>query len=170
MKDSILSHMHIIKQFSFLFFLLIPFHTQVFAQAADSHQNLGKDKLVLYGYDVVEYFNDTAVKGKPKFQVIFQESKYRFSSLKNKILFKENPEKYLAQYGGWCAYAMGNNGEKVPVDPESFIVENGKLYLFYKSFFNDTKSKWTENSLALKEKANYNWNKLLKSKDHENKN
>ncbi|MGB0186941.1 MAG: YHS domain-containing (seleno)protein [Flavobacteriaceae bacterium] len=162
--------MHYFKRLPYLFYFLVSFHFLAVGQAADSHQNLSKDKLALSGYDVVEYHNDTAVKGKAAFESTHQGGKYRFSSLKSKLLFEKNPEKYLPQYGGWCAYAMAYSGEKVPINPESFSIENGKLYLFYKTFFNDTKAKWTENTAALKEKADKNWINLLKTSKNENKN
>ena len=74
-------------------------------------------------------------KGKlPAIQKIIEESycigEYYFSSEKNKAEFSQNPSKYKPQYGGWCAYAMGSNGEKVEVNPETFKLIDGKLYLF----------------------------------------
>jgi hypothetical protein len=42
---------------------------------------------------------------------------------------------YAPQYGGWCAFAMGNSGEKVTVNPETFKIIDSKLYLFYNAFF-----------------------------------
>jgi hypothetical protein len=66
----------------------------------------------------------------------------------------------LPTYGGWCAYAMGEKGEKVSVDPKSFLVIDNKLYLFYDSFFNDTKEKWNKDPINLKNNADINWKKL----------
>jgi hypothetical protein len=65
---------------------------------------------------------------------------------------------------------MGYSGEKVSVNPESFSVENGKLYLFYKTFFNDTKAKWGKNTASLKKEADKNWSNLLNTSNHESKN
>jgi hypothetical protein len=36
---------------------------------------------------------------------------------------------------------MDINGKKVSINPESFTLEKGKFYLFYKSAFNDTRKK-----------------------------
>ena len=82
---------------------------------------------------------------------------------KGKALYLENPEKYLPQYGGWCAYAMGEKAEKVTIDPETFIITDGKLYLFYNSYFNDTSEKWNKEPEVLKVKADKNWNLTLKN-------
>ena len=55
---------------------------------------------------------------------------YYFKSEQNKQQFLKIPEKFLTQYGGWCAYAVGGKAEKVSIDPETFIITDGKLYLF----------------------------------------
>lgn len=92
---------------------------------------------------------------------MLQRSYYLFKNEINKRTFEKSPEEYLPQYGGWCAYAMGYNGKKVEINPESFSIENKKLYLFYKTTFTDTKKKWFKSNEKLKSKANQNWNKQL---------
>ena len=69
----------------------------------------------------------------------------------------KNPAKYEPQYGGWCAYAMGAKGEKVSVDPKTYKIVDGKLYLFYNRLFNNTLEDWNENEAKLKNKADANW-------------
>lgn len=64
----------------------------------------------------------------------------------------------MPQYGGWCAYAMGETGDKVKIDPETFRITDGKLYLFYNFRGNNTLIPWKQNELPLMEKANKNWN------------
>lgn len=159
------------KHLPHLFYILVSFHFLAFSQPVNSHQNYGKDKLALSGYDVVEYHNLRAVKGEIAIESTYQGGKYRFSNLKNKLLFEKNPNKYLPQYGGWCAYAMGYSGEKVPINPKSFRIEKGKLYLFYKTRFTDTKKRWSKDHLKLKTKADKNWQQLiLKTPSNEIKN
>jgi hypothetical protein len=85
-----------------------------------------------------------------------------FPSAQNRDLFKADPARYKPQYGGWCAYAMGASGEKVEVDPETFKVLNGKLYLFYNKYFNNTLKSWNKDEPELKKKADANWMKLGK--------
>ena len=87
---------------------------------------------------------------------------YYFSSQQNLNLFKANPSKYEPQFGGWCAYAMGNTGEKVEVDPETFKILNGKLYLFYNKLFTNTLKSWNKNENKLLNQANANWLKFTK--------
>ncbi len=114
-------------------------------------------------YDVVAYFTTSkAVKGNSINSVVYQGLKYQFANPANKEEFKKNPSKYEPQYGGWCAYAMGATGEKVEVDPETFKIINGKLYLFYNKFFNNTLKTWNKDEANLKTKADVNWLKIYK--------
>ena len=57
---------------------------------------------------------------------------------------------------------MGATGEKVEVDPETFKILDGKLYLFYNSLFNNTLPKWEKAELELKAKADKNWKSIYK--------
>ncbi|MEO7307056.1 MAG: YHS domain-containing (seleno)protein [Ferruginibacter sp.] len=125
------------------------------------HNNLS-DGLAIKGYDPVAYFTQhKAVKGSKENAVYHQGVTYYFSSVENKELFKANPFKYEPEYGGWCAYAMGKNGEKVSVDPATFKIINGKLYLFYNKYFTNTLTDWNKDETNLKQKADANWPKLL---------
>ncbi|MGC4023018.1 MAG: YHS domain-containing (seleno)protein [Cyclobacteriaceae bacterium] len=86
---------------------------------------------------------------------------YLFSTNTNASKFKSAPEKYEPAYGGWCAYAMGETGEKVKVDPETYKIVDGKLFLFYNFWGNNTLKDWNKNEKALKSKADQNWRKVL---------
>ena len=118
--------------------------------------------VAIEGYDPVAYFTENkAIKGSKDLAVSFQGATYYFSSDINKQAFKNNPSKYEPQYGGWCAYAMGNDGTKVEVDPETFKIVDGKLYLFYNRFFNNTLKSWNKNETHLKMNADANWKRLF---------
>ena len=126
------------------------------------HFNVNDENVAIKGYDPVAYFKtDKAVKGKSELSVYHQGVIYYFFSIENKEEFKKNPSKYEPEYGGWCAYAMGAKGEKVSIDPETFKIINGKLYLFYNSFFNNTLRSWNKNEDALKKNADISWQKLF---------
>lgn len=129
------------------------------------HYNISKQSLAIEGYDPVAYFtNNKAIKGNKEMTVTYQGITYFFSSSSNKELFKTNPTKYIPQFGGWCAFAMGSTGEKVEIDPETFKVKDGKLYLFYHSWTNNTLTKWNKDETNLKLKAEINWPKIIQSK------
>ena len=145
---------------------LVVFSLSVPAQDANAlrkkHFNL-ENGIAIKGYDPVAYFTQNkAVKGKKELAISHQGILYYFSSAENKEAFKANPFKYEPEYGGWCAYAMGNSGEKVSIDPETFKIVNGKLYLFYNRFFTNTLKDWNKNEASLKKNADVNWPKLFK--------
>jgi len=120
--------------------------------------------LGIQGYDPVAYFTQNkAVRGSTANVVTYKNVVYRFASPANLKTFQDSPDRYEPQYGGWCAYAMGVAGEKVEVDPETFKIVNGKLFLFYHSFINNTLTKWNKDEPSLHKKADINWAKLIKS-------
>jgi YHS domain-containing protein len=123
--------------------------------------NLDKSGLAIQGYDPVSYFTENKAKvGSKDFSFIIQGVTYYFTTARDRLLFKDNPLKYEPQYGGWCAYAMGATGEKVNIDPGTFKILNGKLYLFYNQFFNNTRKSWNKDEAHLKTKADINWAKI----------
>lgn len=131
----------------------------LFAQKTE-HRNL-ENKLAIQGYDPVSYLEEKkAVKGKKELSVNINGAIYYTSSEKNKQLLKSNPAKYEPAYGGWCAFAMGDSGEKVEIDPETFKIVNGRLHLFYNKFFKNTLKSWNKNEVQLKKNADLNWKKI----------
>jgi hypothetical protein len=96
---------------------------------------------------------------------LYKNVHYKFSAEENLIEFIANPEKYIPEYGGYCAYAIATKGKKVSVNPKSFEIIDNKLYLFYNSWGIDTLEKWNnEHPNKLIAKANNNWNKILEKK------
>ena len=145
---------------TFTTILLIAISTTFFAQ----EYNLKKG-YVAEGYDVVSYFSNTAEKGAKEFTTTYNEVKFKFSSKKNLETFKNAPNKYIPAYGGFCAYAVGTKSERVSINPETFEIRNGKLYLFYNSWGTNTFKMWQEEGAEqLKEKADKNWVKIKKEK------
>jgi YHS domain-containing protein len=122
--------------------------------------NLEK-KTAIQGYDPVAYFmQKKAMKGKKEITASYEGVTYNFSSQANKETFLKTPASYEPQYGGWCAYAMGSSGEKVEINPETFKILDGKLYLFYNAYFSNTLKSWNKDESNLKKKADTNWKKL----------
>jgi YHS domain-containing protein len=145
-------------------FTLIILNSGVIAQQANRSAQFNIEKgLALQGYDPVAYHTQNkAIKGKKDLAVAAEGVTYYFSTAENKELFKKDYKKYEPQYGGWCAYAMGATGEKVEIDPETFKIVGGKLYLFYHSWANNTITKWNKDEPNLKKKADASWNKFFK--------
>lgn len=117
---------------------------------------------VASGYDVVSYFSQNPKPGNNAFVAEYEHVKFKFSSSENLQTFKNNPNKYIPKYGGWCAYAIGLNGSKVTVDPKNYRIYNNELFLFYKKNRNDTLQDWLKNEKELYQKAEINWRKNKK--------
>jgi len=120
-----------------------------------------KNNIAIEGYDPVSYFDGKPAEGESKLKLAYKGVVYLFSSQANLNKFKASPDKYEPAYGGWCAYAMGANGEKVKIDPETFKILEGKLYLFYNFWGNNTLTDWRNDEKRLKEAADRNWNKFV---------
>ena len=85
--------------------------------------------MIIDGYDPVAFFTDNKpVKGDAKFQYKFDDAIYYFASQEHLDLFRANPEKYMVQFGGWCAYAV-SLGRIAPIDVNTFSIVNGRLVI-----------------------------------------
>lgn len=125
------------------------------------HYNVKKN-IALAGHDAISYFDGKPREGDPEIKWVYKSVIYLFSSVANLNRFKLNPDKYEPAYGGWCAYAMGETGDKVKIDPKTFRVLNGKLYLFYNFWGSNTLEDWSRNEKKLKESADLNWKNLVR--------
>ena len=130
-----------------------------FSQSIDYNTKKG---FVAQGYDVIAYFDNVAVEGKKEYTTEHDGVDYKFASKEHLETFKANPKKYIPQYGGYCAYAIADS-KKVNIDPKSYQVMDGKLYLFYNSLFANTLKSWNEEGPEiLKQKADENWKSIMK--------
>ncbi len=149
----------------FLAVIMIAAGTVACAQAGlrKNTYNLGSNGLAINGYDPVTYFAPGGpVKGNKETALVQEGVTYYFSSDANRKAFAASPAKYEPQYGGWCAYAMGNDGSKVEVDPKTYKILDGKLYLFYNKWLTNTLKSWNKTESALKTNADNNWTKIFK--------
>lgn len=112
--------------------------------------------VILAGHDVVAYFTEgKPVEGDAEYTAVYNDAVYRFSSEKNRDLFRENPAGYAPQYGGFCAYGV-SFGKKFAIDGKAFKVVDGKLFVnknreVYKAWVKDidqnikeANAKWLE--------------------------
>ena len=114
------------------------------------------------GFDPVSYYEGKPTKGEKEISHRYKGITYLFSSAEHLEAFKSRPEKYEPAYGGWCAYAMGESGDKVKIDPHTYKITEGKLYLFYNFNNTNTLDYWDRNEEKLQAKADDNWKKILR--------
>ncbi len=106
------------------------------------------------GYDPVAYFTDgKAIKGFSKFVYSWGGSDWHFFSDDHLKAFQRDPEKYVPQYGGYCAYGMAK-GHKAPTDNDAWAIVNGKLYL---NNSRDVQKLWKEKQMEYVQTADKNW-------------
>ena len=91
------------------------------------------------GYDPVGYFNEgRSIKGSGLFQASHNDANWRFTSEDNLKAFKQSPEKYIPQYGGYCAW-KSTEGITSKANPTIWKMINGRLYFFSSTA---SRSKW----------------------------
>ena len=116
-------------------------------------------KLALEGYDPVAYFTEGAPrKGDPKLSATYKGAEFRFASAASRARFKANPEAYLPQYGGYCAWAVSRN-YTAKGDPNAWKIVGGKLYLNYDAAI---QKRWAADIPGNIAKGDQNWPQVLK--------
>ena len=109
---------------------------------------------VIRGYDPVAYFKEgRPVPGRPDLEVEYKGGKYLFTSTANRDAFKADPEKYLPQYGGYCAFGVAM-GKKFDVDPASWRIVDTKLYFNLNPVILE---KWSGDTKGYIQKSEKNW-------------
>lgn len=110
------------------------------------------------GYDAVAYFTQgEPTKGSKKFQTSYNGAEFRFASAGNLALFKADPAKYAPQFGGYCAWAVGQ-GYTAKGDASHWAIVDDKLYLNYNKKVQAT---WNEDRAGFIEKAETEWPSIL---------
>ena len=113
----------------------------------------------LDGFDPVSYFSDSKpVKGEASISALHQGETYQFSSTQNRDTFAANPERYLPQYGGHCAWAIAQ-GKLAPGNASVFKVVDGKLYLNVNP---DVAARWEKDVPGFIRAADQQWPKIKK--------
>lgn len=98
---------------------------------AQSHSyNTDENTIALEGYSPVSYIEQSKAQlGKKSYKSTYDGLTYFFVNQDQQKKFKPNPQKYIPQYSGWCAYAV-SKGYKYRSNQKSFRVVDGKLYMF----------------------------------------
>ena len=124
------------------------------ALAAGPELNASSTGLALQGYDPVAYFTDgKPAKGNWKITTTHDDATYRFSSEEHKAAFEADPEAYLPEYGGYCAFGAAM-GFKFDGDPNYWRIVDGDLFL---NISQDVQQRWVTDIPGFIQKADANW-------------
>lgn len=108
----------------------------------------------IQGIDPVAYFTEAKpVKGDARYTYKYLDQRWQFASQEHLEMFKENPEKYMPQFGGYCAFGM-SRGYKAQTSPEAWTIVDGKLYLNYNL---EVRERWNEKQADFIKQAEANW-------------
>jgi YHS domain-containing protein len=89
-----------------------------------------ENTVALHGYDPVAYFTDNeAVKGSKRILERLGGATYYFASSGSRYEFLRDATRYQPQFGGYCAASLAM-GRLEDINPNLFVIFEGKLYLF----------------------------------------
>jgi hypothetical protein len=112
------------------------------------------DGIAVAGYDVVAYFEqERAVRGSSDFEHKHAGVIWRFSSAKHRDMFAREPDRFVPQFGGYCAYAVAK-GYTATAAPDAWSIVGGRLYLNYNAA---VRKVWQGEQDTLIERAMRNW-------------
>lgn len=87
--------------------------------------------VAILGYDPVAYFTEgRAVQGSPDIKQSWLGATWYFASTEHRDAFAAEPISYAPQYGGFCAGSVSVGRVTDNIDPNSWRIIDGKLYLF----------------------------------------
>lgn len=128
-----------------------------------AHYNIADNGLALGGFDPLSYHSDfggVPLAGSELLATRYQGVMYRFATAENRTAFLVSPDRFEPAFGGWCALGM-TTSEKASADPESFMIQDGRLLVFHKGLLNDARKKWAEGDMNAKlSTASENWKTL----------
>jgi YHS domain-containing protein len=133
------------------------FTTSVFAK--NLVNVAGASGIALDGYDPVAFFTDNKpMNGDPAITATHGGATYFFTSKEHKAKFEADPQKYVPQFGGYCAFGVAIDA-LFPVDINTWQIRDGKLYLNLNPMVLEQFNKDIKGYVA---KAEKNWPGLVK--------
>jgi YHS domain-containing protein len=129
-------------------------NVHAYDEASVSDVNVDAAGVALGGHDPVAYFTaGTPTAGKAGYQATHGGATYRFASAASLAQFEADPERYVPQYGGFCAMGVALE-KKLDGDPQAWRIVDGKLYL---NLNKDVQKKWLEDVPGHLARANRTW-------------
>lgn len=89
----------------------------------------GHDTVAYHAPDTISKHRE--VKGQKKYRVEWNNANWLFASQASADKFKNNPEKYVPQYNGFCSNALALDEGLISTDGTVWEFFGDKLHLFY---------------------------------------
>lgn len=105
--------------------------------AADPVSTGYRDSIAIEGHDTVQYHSAEGrseheqVKGDKRYMVRWNNTEWFFASQASADKFKNDPEKYIPQYNGFCSNALALDEGLIPTDGTVWEFFGDNLHLFY---------------------------------------
>lgn len=132
----------------------------VMALASSAGEFNESNGVAIKGYDPVAFLKDNKpVRGKEDLRFEYKGSTFVFASAENRAAFAANPDKYAPQYGGYCAFGTAR-GYKADIDPSTFTVIDGRLYLNYNA---QVQREWAADTVRFIRQADERWPTVSKT-------
>jgi len=137
------------------------------ASAADP-DIYANDLGAIQGADTVAYWSlepgAAPVYGSDEFQQEYMGAIWKFANAENLALFAADPEKYVPEFGGYCAFAVSHGFTK-SIQPDLWVIVDNQLYL---NFNKRAKRKWDRDRDAAIKRGHANWPEVLKQCEQHN--
>lgn len=127
------------------------------ALAADPVSTSWRNDIAAMGWDVVSFFIGEPARGSEAFVETFRGAEWRFSTEANRLLFSVNPEAFLPEYGGYCAWAVGHD-KLARGNPEHWTLRDGRLFF---NFSDRTHRLWERERERWIARGDANWPDVL---------
>lgn len=131
-------------------FIMIFFYPINSLFAEQFNYNVNNQNIALHGYDPVSYFQGQPIEGRNSLSYKYNNINYIFSSEENLKIFISNPDNHIPVFGGYCAYGV-RVGKKFDIDPNTYAIVDGKLYLLLDRSTKNLWDKDRERNIAIAE-------------------
>jgi len=97
-----------------------------------------------------------AKSNSPQYSTSYNGHTYAFANASNLDTFEKNPERYVPQYNGNCAFGMAY-GKKSEIDPLVYTIKDDRLFFMINA---STQDRWSRKSDKYIRKSDFYWDKL----------
>ena len=126
-------------------------------RATDAISTPWRNDTAAMGWDLVSLFADDPERGSREWTHVYRGAEFRFHTEANRDLFALNPEAFLPEYGGYCAWAVAHD-KLARGNPEYSTMLDGRLYF---NFNDRTHRLWEKDYEAWLAKSERYWPGVL---------